>query len=136
MKIKIILITLGIAVFAACTDLNLNPLSEGSSENWYSNESEVNMALNDLYRLVFWPMDDDAWTDDWMSRSALTPITSATINGEWSTSGDLRANSYKTIARTNTLLVSLDRAANEIPPEKLDQYAAEAPFVRAICIPY
>ena len=131
MKIKLIIIILGFALFSACTDLNLNPLSEGSSNTWYSDENEVNLSLNDMYRLVFWPMDDDAWTDDWTSRSALTPITSATINGEWDTSINLWKNSYKVIARANTLLASIDRAADVIPADKMDQYRAEAHFIRA-----
>ena len=29
----------------ACANLDLNPLSEGSSENWYHDETEIEMAL-------------------------------------------------------------------------------------------
>lgn len=28
----------------ACADLDLNPLSEGSSENWYHDETEIEMV--------------------------------------------------------------------------------------------
>ena len=28
----------------ACANLDLNPLSEGSSENWYHDETEIEMA--------------------------------------------------------------------------------------------
>ncbi len=52
-KILQLLFLSGFIFLLSCTDLNLNPLSEGSSETWYSNESEVTMALNDLYREVF-----------------------------------------------------------------------------------
>ncbi len=34
-------------MITSCVDLNLNPLSEGSSENWYSSASEIEMSLND-----------------------------------------------------------------------------------------
>lgn len=37
----------------ACADLDLNPLSEGSSENWYHDATEIEMALNDLWRPDF-----------------------------------------------------------------------------------
>ena len=84
MKIKILFLLMVIAILMACNKLNLNPLSEGSSENWYSNETEIEMAVSDLFREVFWPRDNDEWTDDFTRRNELTPITDATINGQWS----------------------------------------------------
>ena len=39
--------------FSACVDLNLNPLSEGSSENWYTTKQEIEMSVNDFYRTEF-----------------------------------------------------------------------------------
>ena len=35
----------GVTLFSACHDLDLNPLSNGSTENWYSNETEIEMAV-------------------------------------------------------------------------------------------
>ena len=136
MKYNIIII-LAMFVFTACTDMNLNPLSEGSSENWYSNENEMNMSLNDLYREVFWPWDEDPslndnpWTDDWIRRNFLSSISSATINGETGFVVSRWTNAYKAIARANTLLANLNRAVGEIPQDNLDIYEAEARFVRA-----
>lgn len=43
----------GVTLFSACHDLDLNPLSNGSTENWYSNETEIEMAVNELYRDTF-----------------------------------------------------------------------------------
>lgn len=134
MKLNIKSLTLWSLVLLAfgCADLDLNPLSEGSSENWFSNDEEVNMALNDLYRSYLWHQDDDSWTDDWTSREALTTITNGTINSEWSTSKSLWANSYKGITRANTILSNMDKAAEVIPDVKIKQYTAEARFVRAV----
>ena len=59
----------------ACHDLDLNPLSYGSTENWYSNETEIRMAVNELYKSVFWPMDEREttdWADDFCYRETLT----------------------------------------------------------------
>lgn len=128
---KQLLYIAGFLVLNACTELDLSPLAEGSSENWYSNEIEVTMALSDLYREVFWTMDDDAWTDDWTSRDATTPITNATINGEWGTVGTLWTNSYKAIARANTILKNLNRIEGVVPEQTLQRFEGEARFIRA-----
>ncbi len=128
---KHIIYLFGFLLFGSCAELDVNPLSEGSSENWYSNETEVTMALNDLYREVFWFSDDDAWTDDWTSRGATTPITNGTINGEWGTVNTLWTNAYKAIARANTVLLNLDRVQGTVPQETLERFEGEARFIRA-----
>lgn len=130
-KISQLLLISGLIFFSACNDLDLSPLSEGSSANWYSNESEINMAVNDLYRIVFWPVDIDEWTDDFTRRDLTTPITNATINGEWGTVISVWQNAYKTIARANTVLANLERSAGTVPQSILDKFEAEARFVRA-----
>ena len=50
MKKLLLYIGAGILLLSACHDLNLNPLSSGSTENWYSTETEVQMAVDELYR--------------------------------------------------------------------------------------
>lgn len=115
----------------SCADLDLNPLSEGSSEAWYSNETEINMSVNDLFRDVFWPSHSDAWTDDYTNREALTPITNATINGEWGTVNTVWGNTYKVIARANTILLNLDKVRGTIPDQTIDRFAGNAHYVRA-----
>ena len=49
---KILVMTMAVGL-TACADLDLNPLSEGSSENWYHDATEIEMALNDLWRPGF-----------------------------------------------------------------------------------
>ncbi len=109
--IKLIFFT-GLIYLSACNDLDLNPLSEGSSETWYSNESEIQMAVNDLYRNVFWPQDNDEWTDDYTRRDLTNPINNATLNGEWGPVIDVWRNAYKAISRANTVVANLDRATD------------------------
>ena len=77
MKRKNIIIALfsGSVLLTACHDLDLNPLSYGSTESWYSNETEIKMAVNELYRNDFWPLDEDGntdWSDDNIYRENLT----------------------------------------------------------------
>ena len=131
--IYIVLFVFGLFVLESCQDLDLNPLSEGSSENWYSTEAEIEMSLNGLFRIVFWPAEKNYdWTDDHQGRATLTPITNGTINGEWSTSNTIWKNAYKAIARANVLLSNMDKAEEiGISQTKINQYIAEALFVRA-----
>lgn len=131
MNRKILYLLISLFAITSCNDLDLNPLSEGSSENWYSNEVEIQMALNDIYRGDFWPLDGEDWTDNWTKRNGTTPITDATINSEWSTSSGRWALSYKAIARANSILASLERAADVVPAAKLAEFEGAAKFVRA-----
>ena len=41
---KILALLLCLNLFAGCAKLDLNPLSEGSSENWYSDETEISIG--------------------------------------------------------------------------------------------
>ena len=43
----------GVVLLSACHDLDLNPLANGSTENWYSSEKEIEMAVNDYIVIVF-----------------------------------------------------------------------------------
>ncbi len=129
-RIKLLPVLAALAL-SSCDSLNLNPLSYGSSETWYSNSSEIEMSLNGLYKDAFWGIDADDWTDDWTYRDAITPVTGATINGETDFVNTLWTNSYKAISRANTILMSIDKAAASIPEATLKKYKAEAQFVRA-----
>jgi len=130
MKIRIIIISI-LFPLLSCTDLNLSPLSEGSSDNWYSDETEISLSINDLYSIEFWHRDSDGWTDDWMSRSATNEITSATINGQFSAGSDMWSNAYTCIARSNTILENLAKVGDEIPVSVINIFEANARFVRA-----
>ncbi|MEG1634004.1 MAG: RagB/SusD family nutrient uptake outer membrane protein [Rikenellaceae bacterium] len=131
-KIYSLLLSL-IFICGSCNnETDLYPLSEGAADKWYSDEVEIEMALMDLYRIIFWSKDDNAFTDDWMYRETMTPITNGTIDSQWGTALTLWSNSYKAIARANTILFSLDKPEIKalINSAKLDAYIAEARFVR------
>lgn len=128
---------LSIVAFAGCQKLDLNPLSEGSSENWYSNEQEFELALNDLYRPALWYIEarraynTDRFTDDWNQREYLYDYVAGTITSDWVDSRDTWINTYKEIARANKVLINLDRVKGKIPNEKIQQFKGEASFFRA-----
>lgn len=133
---KIYLILLLIPVLFGCENLDLNPLSEGSSENWYSDETEIEMSLNDLYRTYLWNLEEnyetERMTDNWSQRQAVHVFSAGSINSEWNTSSELWLNTYKGITRANSIINSLNRLQGTISDVKIEQFSAEAHFFRAI----
>lgn len=120
----------------SCEELDLNPLSEGSSENWYSDETEIQLSLNDLYRTYLWSFEEnyatERMTDNWSQRQAVHVFSAGSINSEWSTSADLWSDTYKGITRANTIINSLANANGNVSEIKIKQFNAEAHFFRAI----
>lgn len=137
MKRNKIIITLftGMTLLSACHDLNLNPLSYGSTESWYSDETEVEMAVNELYRNDFWLIDEDTntdWSDDNIYRESLTEFQNATLNGQHSQVINLWSNQYKVISRANSIINKAQRAIeNGASESTINAFIAEAHFHRA-----
>ena len=114
----------------ACADLDLNPLSEGSSENWYRDETEIEMALNDLLRPDFFPIDNIEWDDDMLNRGKSNEVTLGTITSQWKTVSDRWSALYKSIARAIKVINALDNgSAQGVNETKINQYKGEAYFM-------
>ena len=140
MKRKLILFFVIGVIFCSCNNLDLNPLSEGSSENWYSNESELQMAVGDLFRIDYWVLAtgalgtdvfNDANSDDYNGRGAAGEVTTASISSQ---SGNVISTwqyCYKSIASANRILINLDKAKAQVSNTNLNIYAANARFARA-----
>ena len=83
-KISIIAGALGLLCLSSCANLDLNPLSAASSENWYSTPEEVRISLNDFYRSDLYLIEQgwslDRQTDDWSQRTNIYPIPGGTFN--------------------------------------------------------
>ncbi|MDD4589998.1 MAG: RagB/SusD family nutrient uptake outer membrane protein [Parabacteroides sp.] len=132
MKKIYFIVTIGLLLlFSSCADLDLNPLSEASTENWYSTEEQLEMSVNSLYYINFWRVDEDLWTDDWMDRNTLTPITGATMTSEFPYATNTWSLAYQAIATATTLIAKMESMDGEILKDKLDRYRGEAHFVRA-----
>lgn len=131
----IAIVTIIIPVLCSCSDLNLNSPSTPSVETWFSSAQEIEMSLNDLYRLDFWPMDNDSYTDDWTNRQSNSDIVNGILNGQNGDVTTLWQNQYKAIARLNTILAELKNSEKlskiGISDNEIDQYSAEARFLRA-----
>lgn len=133
-KTYILFAILGFVLFNySCADLDLYPLDTGSADTWYRDENELKISLKGLYRNTFWPIDDPRWSDDHQGRETINFITGGTINGEDGNVKDRWANAYKAIGRANIILDQLERRAEElgINPQRVEEYKAEALFVRA-----
>ncbi|SJN19818.1 RagB/SusD family nutrient uptake outer membrane protein [Sphingobacterium sp. JB170] len=135
MKSKFLYICMSLTLLS-CQKLDLNPLSQGSGETWNGTAEELIMSLNDLYRSDLWIKDLDDWTDDWMFRDGLTEITNATLNGQTGFVNTGWKNTYKNIARANTVLQNMERVAGVLPEAQVASYTAEARFVRASMYSY
>lgn len=123
-------------LLSSCHNLDLNPLSNGSTETWYSNETELKMAVNELYKSVFWPLDEEDgntdWSDDNIYRESLSDFQLGTLNGQNSTVTALWSNQYKVVARANGVIENAHRALeNGASEANVNQLVAEAHFHRA-----
>lgn len=129
-KILLFVFTLSLV---SCYKLDLDPLSEGSSGNWYTNEDELTMAVRSLYNTEFWILDDDAFTDDWTNRTEVNGITGGTIDGLSSAAASLWSNSYTAIGRANEILRNLPKATeNGVSENLIRRFEGEAKFARAV----
>jgi hypothetical protein len=148
MKIKAFTFFLAGVLLSSCNDLDLNPLSEGSSENWYSNTSELDMSVAYLYDIDFWDAEltritastaltgyelewTDKFSDDWTARATLSDITAGTINSQTNFVTYTWQYAYKCIAAANQVLVNLSKAGATVSEANLKVYEAKAKFARA-----
>jgi len=143
MKRSILSIIVAILITTTgCQNLDLNPLSEGSSDNWFKNENEIILALNDLYRAGLWPIETnrlfhtDRFTDDWNQREQLYEWIAGSITAEFGDAIRTWEESYRGIARANRILENLENAADILPEERLNQLKGEASFFRACFYSY
>lgn len=127
-----------LAMAASCANLDLNPLSSASSENWYSNPGEVRMSLNDFYRSTFfqieqnWTMDRN--TDDWSQRTNIYAIAAGSLDASTKSNPDIATTwqyTYRNISRANRILDALDNLEGKYSTDELDNLRGEARFFRA-----
>lgn len=117
----------------SCVDLNMNPLSSASSENWYSDAEEIRMALNDLYRSDFYGLESEYWTDrrtdDWNQRDYCYEMTNGSTTSATTTFKTYWNNTYKAISRAIRVIESIEQKHNDAT--EYETLKAEAYFFRA-----
>ena len=117
---------------SSCVDLNMNPPSEASSENWYKNADQITMSLNDLYRKAFYGMESEYWTDrrtdDWAQRDYTYELVNGSATSATSTFETYWDNTYKAISRAIRVIESIERLGDG---DAYTSLKAEAYFFRA-----
>ncbi|MBR5905129.1 MAG: RagB/SusD family nutrient uptake outer membrane protein [Bacteroidales bacterium] len=137
MKKALFTILAAAALLTACVDLDLTPRSQGSSENWYSTEQELQLSLNALYNPTLWNFEcnrffhTDRYSDDWSQRTELYDWLAGSVADDWAKAKNEWANDYKGIARANTILNSLEKTKDELSDATVQLYSGEAKFFRA-----
>src|SRR5699024_1112955 len=135
---KIIYAIMGLFLITSCEKLDLNPLSEGSSENWFSNQQEIEMALNDAYRTYLWSLETgfegERRSDNWSQRTSIKDIAKGTVDGKTSFWVDMWKNTYKGISRMNRVINNIEDTDKNIDAseEMIARMKGEAQMFRAI----
>ena len=131
--IYIIAALLVMGAASSCADLDLNPLSSASSENWYSDANEIELALNNMYRKAFYTFETEFWTDrrtdDWAQRDQVYDFCNGSVVSTGSTYSTDWKNSFKAISRANRVIKSIEVKHKDDP--SLQVFKAEAYFFRA-----
>lgn len=126
----------GSFAMTSCHDLDLNPLSNGSTENWYSTATEIQMAVNQLYTSPYWRPEGDNqtdWSDDAVYRNSLTEFENATINSEnWIVNAYWRTG-FQMVSYANSVLNKYERAIEKgANVSEVMSYVGEAKFFRGV----
>ncbi len=129
---KLFIVACGLSLMTSCMDLDLNPLSMATNENWYADETQVEMSVNDLYRQNLWRRLPMFWNDDLTRRAELNDLISGGLHGELYEVTETWRNYYQIIGRDNAIIDKLKAMPDDfMDPVKRDQYLAECLFLRA-----
>ncbi|MFD2162203.1 RagB/SusD family nutrient uptake outer membrane protein [Paradesertivirga mongoliensis] len=129
---KLIYICLVLTASTACSKLDLDPLSESSSSTFYDTQAGLELAVNDLYRPSFFGNDSEQFTDNFWHRALLgNSVTFGTMAADDPAALSLWTNSYRAIARANSFLANMHKAAGNTPAPIIAQYEAEMRLIRA-----
>lgn len=124
-----------VILFAGCEELDLTPRDMGSTENWYSNDLQMEQSLNDFYRKFPYYMEvsfrADMRSDNWIHRETLEDYVVGSIDADWAISKSTWKNAYKSIGRANRIIANVNRKAENFSESRRDQFEAEAKMFRA-----
>ncbi len=131
------LAVMGTLLLFSCHDLDMAPLSKGTSDTWYRDESEVKAAVNQLYDAKYWTYNgnqewDTGWDDDIDSRDVVSDLTSGTLTGQSGAVTTMWDNNFQAVAYSNSVINGVEAlAAQGSASTELRLYEAEARFFRA-----
>jgi hypothetical protein len=145
MKRKILYIaalSLSLNLFSGCTDyLEEAPLDAPATGQFFNNQTEMNAALNAVYKSVYWntgttPYQSmfDGWTDIALLRApdlgeGNIDVFNAHAKSIWSLA-------YTTIQRANTMIEGMEVGKANVPAATYNRMLAEAKGIRAFAYFY
>ena len=141
---KFIYSILALFMISACDSdlLDLESLTEPTDATFFSNEEELNLALNGVYNSLIWlggynlPVQvnmDNGATDIGLVRGGMAGFDQLGAGSHSANSGGflgIYTHMYRGIGRANNLINNLDRAADVVPAERLNQIKYEAIVLR------
>jgi hypothetical protein len=121
-----ILLTMG-----ACRKLDRFPLDSPSSSTFYTNKTELDLAVNALYNGGIYPQDWEEWSDNFWNRTTIgNEIIHSTATIQSSNFSNTWLTCYKGIARANGILDNINKAT-DVTEAYRQQVEAQARFARA-----
>ena len=125
--------------------LDQYPKSGPSNETFFSNETELTLGVNAVYKTLYWFSSEstliqfqpmlDGLTENYYIRGTyggnLNVVQSGQANGETSLFASAWKHFYAAIAQANNLLDHMDRAKDVVTEEFYDRIRAEALVIRA-----
>lgn len=133
-------LAIGFITASSCKKLDLSDPSSPATGGFYTNQNELELAVNDLYRIDFWTSAKTAtgtweefFSDNCFYRggSGGNPIIAGSLASDNSNIQAYYLNCYKAIARVNTFLENKDRAASNTPAAIITRLEAEMRLIRA-----
>jgi hypothetical protein len=129
----------------SCQDvLDLEPLDQPSDVTFFSNQDQLELALNGAYTDLWWLSDVNApmqvnldnATDLGFLRANFTAgglisVSNGLHSPEEGVFGGTWDKMYRGISKANNLLENMERAEDEVPAEAFAQIEAEALFLRS-----
>lgn len=138
---SIVTITVVSFIVISCSDdMNLTPLDAPSSETFFTNQSELELAMNGVYNSTFhWTMGGTPWllalelaTDHGFDRSyGMNSVGEGGAGAGADIFQTYWSNLYTAISRANNLLNNMSKAEDAVSDQLLQRYEAEARFLRA-----
>lgn len=133
-------LAIGFVTASSCKKLDLSDPSSPATGSFYTNQNELELAVNDLYRIDFWTSAKTAtgtweefFSDNCFYRggSGGNPVIAGSLASDNANVQTYYLNCYKAIARVNTFLENKDRAAVSTPAAIITRLEAEMRLIRA-----
>lgn len=134
-------IILGVSIgFYSCENMDLDPMSSLSTGNWYTTVEEIEMGVNEAYRMRegwqkdYWADEDYQanFTDDANYRDEISSYKGGTMNSEDGYVNRKWDGFYQLISRMNNVLAAAEALLEKgETSEKLQQLIGDIHFFRA-----